>query len=91
MKFPCRLPTDNIGQILLAAWIIFSVIFVGNSIWQNFQVSQVNQAAQAGYQQAVVDLLQQASSCQPFPVNVGDTSIQLQALNCTPQEVPAAE
>lgn len=88
MKFSCcKLPTDNIGQIILAVWIIFSVIFVGNSVWQNFQVSQVNQAAQAGYEQAVVDLIKQASTCEVFPINYGETSVELQALNCEVSDV----
>ncbi|MFH0834577.1 MAG: hypothetical protein V2A63_04315 [Patescibacteria group bacterium] len=88
MKFPCKLPTENIGQIILAVWIIFSVVFIGNSIWQNFQVSQVQKAAQAGYQQAIVDLIQQAEKCDAFPVNFGDKVIKLQQLDCTP---PAPE
>ena len=82
MNFRCKLPTENIGQIILAAWIIFSVIFVGNSIWQNFQVNQVNKAAQAGYQQAVIDLIGQAETCEAFPVNVGEASIQLKKVGC---------
>ncbi|MFH0776856.1 MAG: hypothetical protein V1936_04575 [Patescibacteria group bacterium] len=83
MKFPCKLQTDNVGQVILAVWIIFSVVFVGNSVWQNFQVNQVNKAVQAGYQQAVMDLMQQASKCDPFPVNLGEQKIELQQLNCT--------
>ena len=85
MKFS-KLPTENLGQIILAAWIIFSVVFVGNSVWQNFQASQINQAASAGYQQAVVDLIKQAETCQPFPINIGETSIELQKVGC---EMPA--
>ncbi|MFA6458050.1 MAG: hypothetical protein WCV72_01520 [Patescibacteria group bacterium] len=90
MKFKCKLlENGGIGQIILAAWIIFSVVFVANSIWQNFQVNQVNKAAQAGYQQAVVDLIKQAETCQPFPVNLDETSIQLQQIDCKVQ-TPAA-
>ncbi|MCF7836692.1 hypothetical protein K9N08_03630 [Candidatus Gracilibacteria bacterium] len=79
-----KLPTENLGQIILAVWIIFSVVFVANNVWQNFQVNQVNQAASAGYQQAVVDLVKQASTCEAFPINLGESSIQLQQLDCTP-------
>ena len=78
----CKLPTEGIGQIILAVWIIFSVVFVSNNIWQNFQINQVNQAASAGYQQAVVDLMQQANTCEAFPINLGESSIQLQKLGC---------
>jgi predicted negative regulator of RcsB-dependent stress response len=82
MKIKCKFPTDNIGQIILAVWIIFSVVFITNNIWQNFKTIQINEAAQAGYQQAVVDLVNQAESCQPFPINLGENSIELQKLNC---------
>lgn len=83
MKFKCKLlESGSIGQIIIAAWIIFSVVFVANSIWQNFQVNQVNKAAQAGYQQAVVDLVKQAETCQAFPVNLNETSIELKKVGC---------
>ncbi len=77
-----KLPTDNIGQIVLAVWIIFSVIFVGNNVWQNYKVNQVNAAIQAGYQQAVVDLVKQAKSCEAFPINIGESSIELKKVGC---------
>jgi predicted negative regulator of RcsB-dependent stress response len=81
MRFP-KLPTEGIGQIILAVWIIFSVVFVANNVWQNFQVNQVQQAAGAGYQQAVVDLVKQAETCEAFPINIGETAIELQKVGC---------
>ncbi len=87
MKLP-NCPIGGIGHVILAAWIIFSVVFVGNNIWQNFQVNKINEAASAGYQQAVIDLVRQAETCQPFPVNIGEEiSIELQKLNCQVQVV----
>jgi len=77
-----NLPTKNIGQIILAVWIIFSVVFIANSIWINFQTNRVNQAAAAGYQQAVVDLVKQAETCEAFPINVGEEKIELQKVGC---------
>jgi len=77
-----RLRTEGLGQIVLAVWVIFSVLFIANSIWQNFQANQVQRAAATGYQQAVVDLIQQADTCQEFPINLGDKVIKLKKVDC---------
>ncbi len=89
MKFP-KLPVQNLGQILLAVWLIFSIVFIGNVVWQNLQVNAQQQAAQAGYQQAIVDLFAQAQTCEAFPINIGENSIELKAVNCAPS-APVAE
>ncbi len=87
MKFSCcKLPTDGLGQIILAAWLIFSIVFVGNSLWQGYKQNQLQQAVTAAYQQAQADmvgqLIEEANKCVPFPVNLGETSIELQKLGC---------
>jgi len=87
MSLP-KLPAQNLGQIVLAVWIVFSIIFVGNALWQNLQINAQKEAVNFGYQQAVVDLFNQAQTCQAFPINIGEKVIQIQALNCTP---PVAE
>jgi len=102
MKF-LRLPTENLSQIILAVWIIFSVVFVGNSIRQTYVFSQVDmeqavttarqqaqvdmeQAVTAAYQQAQVDivgqLIQQAETCEAFPIFAGETQIELKKVGC---------
>ena len=82
-----KLPVQNLGQILLAVWIVFSVVFIGNVVLQSLKVNAQQEAAQAGYQQAIVDLVTQAQTCEAFPINLGENSIELKAVNCTP---PAA-
>ncbi len=87
MKFS-KLPTESLGQIILAAWIIFSVVFFGNSIWQAYTFNQVEvqQAVTAAYQQAQVDtvnqLLKQAETCEAFPIFTGETQIELKKVGC---------
>lgn len=87
MRFP-KLPTEGLGQIILAAWIIFSVVFVGNSIWQayTFNQQEMQQTATAAYQQAQADtvnqLIQQAETCEAFPVFAGEIQIELKKVGC---------
>jgi hypothetical protein len=89
MKLP-KLKTEGIGQIILAIWIIFSIVFVANSIWNNYKINvkdeATKQGASIGYQQAVMDLIKQAETCQAFPVNVGEESIELKKVGCIDSE-----
>lgn len=84
MKF--KLPTEGIGHIILAAWIIFSVVFVANSIWQNYKMHAheevLKQGVTLGYQQAIADLMDYAETCEPFPIHLGDSMVQLQKADC---------
>ncbi|MFH1546031.1 MAG: hypothetical protein ABIE14_01490 [Patescibacteria group bacterium] len=89
MKFSCcKLPTEGLGQLILAAWLIFSVVFVANSVWQAYTLNQaeVQQVATAAYQQSqsdVIDqLLQQAETCEAFPIYSGETQIELKKVGC---------
>ncbi len=87
MKF-LKLPTENLSQIILAVWIIFSVIFIGKSIWQSytFDQAEMREATTAAYQQAQVDivdqLIRQAETCEAFPIFAGETQIKLKKVGC---------
>ncbi len=84
MKTP-KLPTENIGQIILAVWIIFSVVFVGNSVWTNVQTNVAQQAASSGYQQAFIEIIQRADTCEVLPLTVGDAVVNIQKVGCAAQ------
>ena len=46
------------------------------------QISIYQQGAQAGYEQAVVELVQQVATCQPVPIRVVNQTINVIAVDC---------
>jgi capsular polysaccharide biosynthesis protein len=51
----------------------------------NKQISVYQQGAQAGYEQAILLIAQQASTCQPVPLIVENQTINLIAVECLQQ------
>lgn len=102
----------TVKQLLTTAWITFSIPFVIWVLWamglNAVFVRGVNQGAQQGIQRgvqkgyatAVEEIVAQANNenCAPFPVNIGETVVNLVNLSClqqatTPQqpELPIIE
>ena len=53
--------------------------------FNNSKQAAMKQGAELGYQQAVLDLLDRAASCQPVPVHVGNISANMIAVECLQQ------
>ncbi len=68
--------------VLLVAAVVYISIGKYNQIKQTEQLNTFQQGAQYGYQQAVLQLAQQAATCQQVPVQVGNQSISLVAVEC---------
>jgi len=49
---------------------------------QQEQLSIYQQGMQAGYEQAIIQLVQQAVTCQQVPINVQNQTINLIAVEC---------
>lgn len=84
---PLKLPLAGVGQTIVAIWIIFSVAFIANSLWQNFQQKSIVEAYDIGYNTAkledVTQLAAEAEKCEPFEVRLGgNNKIQLQKVGC---------
>jgi hypothetical protein len=53
-------------------WSVFSIAYIANDIWTDFQREQINVALQSGYQQGVADMVNDAitsaenEKCEPF-------------------------
>lgn len=76
-------------KITIAILIVCLVLAVGYIAFDKYQESRqreqfsiFQQAAQYGYEQAVIQLVQQASTCQQVPVNVENQTINLIAVEC---------
>jgi len=73
----------------LAALIVLALGYIGYDKYEETQQQEklnIQQAGiQAGYQQAVVQLLQQASTCNPVPVRANNVTLNLVAVECLQQ------
>lgn len=86
MKFNRYIITIIILIILLVA--AFRYIFLKDiEIEQETLVlAAMQQGAQQGYEQAVVQIMTQASKCQPVPIFYENTTINMIAVECLQQQ-----
>ncbi len=72
--------------IILSVLLILAASYIGvNKYQQNKQQEQLSiyqQGIQAGYEQAITQLVQQAVTCQQVPVSVQNQTINLIAVEC---------
>ena len=76
-----------IAIVVLSALLISAIGYIGvNKYQQNRQQEQLSiyqQGMQAGYEQAVIQLVQQALTCQPIPItNIQNQTINMIAVEC---------
>jgi hypothetical protein len=57
------------------------------------QLTVYQQGAQLGFEQAIIQVAQQASTCQPVPLMVSNQTINVIAIECLqqPQQTPSEE
>lgn len=79
----------NKQTIAIIALSILLIVVIGyiyiDKYQQNKQQEQLSiyqQGMQAGYEQAIVQIVQQAVTCQQVPVNVQNQTINLIAVEC---------
>lgn len=72
--------------IILAILLILLVSYIGFQSYQQYvqkqQLDIFQQGAQYGYQQAVIQVVQQATTCQQVPLKVQDKTINIIAVEC---------
>ncbi|MBL7159947.1 MAG: hypothetical protein ISS95_00110 [Candidatus Aenigmarchaeota archaeon] len=72
--------------MVLAAALVITIGYIGVGKYQETQTQKqlavYQQGAQAGYEQAIVQLVQQVSTCQQVPVIVGNQTINVIAVEC---------
>ncbi|PIR12743.1 hypothetical protein COV49_04400 [Candidatus Falkowbacteria bacterium CG11_big_fil_rev_8_21_14_0_20_39_10] len=69
----------------LILWIVFSLGYIGYDQWQDFQVSKINQAYQAGITNSVNSLITESEKCQPIKVYNGEKNVEFIAVSCLQQ------
>jgi sensor histidine kinase regulating citrate/malate metabolism len=80
--------------LVMAIALIITVGYTAMDFFQTIQIEEQNsiftQGAQFGYQQAVIQLLQQASTCQAVPVTANNVTLNLIAVECL-QQTPTTQ
>jgi|SRR3989338_1727989 len=72
--------------VILSILLLATLGYIGTQYYLSKQVEKQNlvmqQGYQAGYQQAVSQLLQEAAKCQPVPVTLKNQTVRLIAVDC---------
>jgi len=71
-----------IGYFLIALWIIFSVVYIINDIWQDFKTQQLKKAYEQGKIDTINLLIKEAEKCQPVPIFSGEKEIRVIKIGC---------
>lgn len=86
-----KLNRKMINIAFVFVWTIFSIAYIANDIWTDFQKEQIGSALQSGYQQGVSDTVNQAltqaknEKCEPFSFYNEKEQVQLININCLQQ------
>ena len=85
-----KLDNKNMAILALAIVIIIAVGYIGFDKYQTYtqqqELTAFQQGANYGYQQAIIQVAQQAkTTCQPVPLIVQDQTINIIAVDCLNQ------
>jgi len=76
----------GITVVILIVLLMASLSYIGYTEYSRRndqkQISAFQQGAQAGYEQAVVQVAQQAATCQQVPLRVENQTINVVAVEC---------
>lgn len=73
--------TTKLTKILIII-IILLVGYIAYAKYSEMRQADLQEAANVGYQQAIVDIAQNAATCQQVPLIIGNQSINLVAVEC---------
>jgi len=75
----------TILYFLALLWIVFSLIYIPWSAWQNYKNIQMAGAYNQGILDLVNQLFLEAEKCQPIPITDGITELYLIDIACLEQ------
>ena len=80
---------QTIISIILATLLIIAMVYIGNSEYLRKkgveQAGIYQQGAQDGYSQAIIQIVEQAVTCEQIPLTIGNQTINLIAVDCLKQ------
>ena len=75
-----------ISMVIMIVLLVLAVGYIGYDKYFDWKIEQEDgiykQGFQAGYENTVSQLIQQASSCNPVPLFMGNQTINLIAVEC---------
>ena len=81
-----KLDKQKLTLIILAVLLVLAIGYIAVDLYmgsrQRQQVSIFQQGMQAGYEQAIIQLVRQASACQAIPLYVGNQTVEFIAVGC---------
>jgi hypothetical protein len=82
---------EKIAILILAVLLVLTISYIGFSKYGQWKLEKetemFRQGAQYGYEQAVVQIVQQAASCSAVPLRVGNQTMSIIAVDCLTQAV----
>jgi len=82
MKNPFKVIEWSVSGVILVLWIIFSVVYVGNGVWNSVVRRVYNAGIQEGVKGAVMQAIDLAQKCQPVILSAGETKLSLVNTTC---------
>lgn len=80
--------TANRQKIIIISLIIILALaigYIGYNFYQKQRAALYYSGAQAGYQEAIVQIMQKAATCEQIPLYAGNATINLIAVECLQQ------
>ncbi|MBT6689745.1 hypothetical protein HN903_00255 [archaeon] len=83
-----------VAVYVLSLLLVGTLGFVGYSYYSSVQfdkqVTAYQEGGQAGYEEALAQVFQQAQSCQQVPLTIENNTINMIAVECLQQQAPEA-
>jgi hypothetical protein len=76
----------KVAKFLIILWILFSLGYIVWDLGSDFKVRVVNRAYQAGRQDTINQLINQAQACQPIQVFNQERQVTLINQECLPPQ-----
>ena len=70
------------NKIIIIILAILLVLAVGYIFKDKYTESKIQQGIQLGYQQAIIQIIQQVITCQQVPLRIGNQTINIIAVDC---------
>jgi len=78
-----KIAISMVVVVVLLVLAVGYIVYDKYSDWkQNRELGIYQQGAQIGFEQAIVQVAQQAVTCQQVPLNVGNQTVNIVAVDC---------
>ena len=75
-----------IFSLIISIWIIFSIAYIANDVWQDFKVNLLTRSYNQGREMAIQQIIQESDKCQAFNIFNGEKSVDLISIKCLQEQ-----